>query len=370
MELIGWLDQRFPESPELQAAVLADFANALADDDSKLAVQSLLGAVLERLGVGYRRQVIAALESRGDADSLVYAAMLAWREERNEQQPVKVRALLDRALALAPDHEFGWYVASTYCADGGLAECPRPDGPEQLTRLRPDNVWSWLLLAVRREGEASRGALLEAAKREALDDYFTAQYHAMASAIAASGVSVPPLMAGPAQILAPGERPELLVSQLEAFSLPNPLFGRIVTLCRPDQLSPKDEEVRRACLRVGELMAREGGAILTNMLGSVIVRRLVPGTPLAAEMTALRARYLYLVAADEALTPAEQLGYPLARTLEDTREVGELEAYARKLAHYGKPTHPPADWQPADPTALMLPEEREEYRRKEAARAP
>ena len=84
-------------------------------------------------------------------------------------------------------------------------------------------------------------------------------------------------------------------------------------------------------------------------------------------MKALRARYVYLIEQYFALTPSQQLSYPIEKALRETAELGELEAYARIVSHYGRPTTPPADWQPKEPTALMLPEEREEYRRQQAA---
>ena len=358
-EVVRWLQARVPDNEPRQAQILTDFSQAIATDSSRVAVTELLYAVLETMGRGYRRLVIEKLRADGSADALIHAAMLAWRDEQKNEQRGRVAALLERALTLEPDHAFGWYVAATYCNGDKADICPLDNAADRLTVADPDNGYAWALLAATQGGPTGYSALHEAAWRPNFHDYFGTTYQAYASAIEGSGVQPPALVAGPAKVLAPGVSVLSTVAQHEAWALPLPHLSRVAKLCHPEQVTLADPQVRADCITVGTRMARQPGGLVVNMIGGVIVRRLAKGTPLEAEMKALRARYVYLAEMQGNLTTEQKLGYPLERTLKDVREVGELESYARKVGHYGLPTTPPADWIPKDPESLLLTEERE-----------
>ncbi len=60
-------------------------------------------------------------------------------------------------------------------------------------------------------------------------------------------------------------------------------------------------------------------------------------------MKTIRARYVYLTEALQRSLSRELLGYGRERHRRDSVQFGEMEAYARVAAHFGKPTS--ADWQ-------------------------
>jgi len=359
-EVVRWLRERAPSDEARQGEVLASFAQAIGESGARLYVAELLSAVMDEAGAEYRRQVVEKLQARDDADSLANAAMMIWRDTAAPQREERVGTLLRRALEQAPDNVFGWYLASIYCDSnvGVATACALPAAPAQLTRLDADNGFSWVLLAMRSDGEAAWAALHRAATSPKFHDYFGASYESYAKAIESVGVEPPGLAAGVANVLAPGAPVSSTVAEYEAWSMPMPGFQRIIDLCHQDRALPADPQARADCITVGQRMARVAGGLITNMVGSAIARRLGKGTPLEAEMKAIRARYIYLTEVYGTLGHAELLDYGRDRLQRDSVEFGEMEAYARVAAHFGKPTMPPADWVPENPQHLLLPEER------------
>ncbi len=357
-EVVSWLRLRAPGDEARQSAVLTSFAAALGEGGARVEVTDLLYAVLEQTGAEYRVRVIERLRERGDADSLINAAMLVWRDQTDSARATKVADLLERAFALQPDQVFGWYVASVFCGSGELSSCVRADAAQELVRVDPDNGFAWTVLATRSSGEQAYTALHRAAHSPAFNDYYGVSYQSYARAIEEAGVPPPPLVAGPAQVLAPGERVESTVAQLQVWDLPSPSFQNLLILCDPDRGLPAEPAVRADCITLGTRMARMPGGLLSNMIGSVMVRRLAKGTPLEAEMKTIRARYVYLSSLYQTFSNGELLGYGPERLRRDSVEFGEMEGLARLAAHFGKPTSPPADWQPENPQTLLLPEER------------
>jgi len=358
VDVVRWLRERAPADEARQSAVLADFAQAMGEGGDRLYVAEVLSAVMDEAGADYRKRVTERLQARDDADSLANAAMLVWRDTADPQHAGRAGELLGRALALEPDNVFAWYLASIYCTAGIGADCAVKEAADQLVRLDGDNGFAWMLLAMSSAGEPAWTALRRAATSAEFQDYFGASYVSYAKAIEAAGVQPPRLVAGVAQVLSPGSDVASTVAAYEAWAMPMPRFQQIVDLCHPDKALPADPAVRGDCITVGQRMARVKGGLITNMIGSVIVRRLSKGTPLADEMKAIRARYVYLTEVYGALSQADLLGYGHQRMQRDAIEFGELESFARVAAHFGKPVEPPADWLPRNPEALLMPEER------------
>lgn len=357
-QVVRWLRERAPGDEARQGEVLAGFAQAMSDGGSRPYVAEVLSAVMDEAGLEYRKRVAERLQARDGADALANAAMLVWRDTSDPQHAGRAAELLKRAVASAPDNVFAWYLASIYCDADAAARCALADASQQLVRVDGDNGFAWVLLAMRSEGEAAWTALHRAATSSGFHDYFGTSYASYAKAIESAGAEPPGLVAGVARALAPGASVTSTVAEYEAWAMPMPRFQRIIDLCQPEKLPAAHPQARADCQEIGQRMARAQGGLITNMIGSVIARRLGKGTPLEAEMKAVRARYLYLTDVYSALSHAELLGYGPERVREDSMQFGEMEAYARVAAHFGKPTTPPADWAPKDPQALLLPEER------------
>ncbi len=347
-EIIDWLQQRLPDDQTRQAAVLADFAQALSDNQSRDELRQLLRQVIEVLGIGYRQQVIAALEATGTPDALVQAAILAWQEEQPLAQPLRVKQLLDRAIAIDPDHVFARHVAATFCTGPMEDQCAQPDAAEQLVRVQPDDGFAWLVLAARRKGPEAYAALHEAVSRKDFGRQLAKLRTVHVDAVLASGVELPALVAEPARILVPDQAVEITVGHFESWSRPIFLLTQFVRMCNPDAgfpAMPDDAGVRADCVAIGARMAKDSGSLEVATFGAIIVSRLAPGSQQDLAIQAQGNRVEYLTELLSGLTRAQHTEYSAERYEQDQREFGEIEAMARKAAHFGFPTEPPVDWQ-------------------------
>jgi len=354
-EIIDWLQQRLPDDPTRQAAVLGGFAQALADDRSRDELLQLMRQVVEVLGVGYRQQVIAALEAKGDPDALVKAAILAWQDEQKLAQPLRVKQLLDRALAIESDDAFARHVAATFCTGPMEDQCAQPDAAEQLVRVQPDDGYAWLVLAARRKGPEAYAALHEAVSRKDFGRQLARMRNVHVDAMVEAGVAPPALVAEPARILVPDQAVEVTVGHFESWSRPMSLLTQIVRMCNPQAgfpAMPDDAGARADCIAVGKRMAMDSGSQMTATFGGIIVAGLAPGSEEDRAIQAQANRMAYLVEVLSGLTSTQNAEYSAARYDKDQRELGEIEAMVRKAAHFGFPTEPPAGWKSPRDRAL------------------
>ncbi len=346
--VVGWLQQRLPDDPARQAAVLGDFARALKDSQAQGQLTLLLRNVIEVMGVGYRQQVIAALEAKGSADALALAAIVAWQEESKLAQPLRVKQLLDRALAIDPEHALALRVAALYCSGPLEDQCAQVDAAERLAESAPDDAWAWLVLAARRQGPEAYAALHEAAQRKPglwLVDARSAQL----DAIRASGVAPPPLMAVPARTLHPDAPVDLTIASLSSWSQPLLWITRIARMCNPQAgfpAMPDDPAVRADCLKVGAQFALDSGDQALAGIAATIVARLDPQSPEQQQILAQQRRREWLAHSLLGLTPAQRAQFPAERFDEVRRAQGDLAAMAAMVTANGLPTEPPTGWEP------------------------
>ena len=358
-DLIEWLRTRLPNDEERQADALAAFASAVGSEKHDGA-EELLVKVMDVLGADYRRQMIQALQAGTDAYRDVYAAMLAWRDSKNADAAEIFAASLQSAIKAHANDPFVWQVAAVYCVETDQApRCLYPQAAETLVRMAPDNMYHWLLLLIT-EGPRAREALHEAARSAHFDDYGGANLLAFSRAIEVAAVPAPTLIARPAQILAPLERPEASIAKLEAYQVPMLNWSKLLRYCgaAAESAPNEDQELRADCLAVGERLMRSSGGLLSRMIGVALVRNLAKGTPLAEEAKQIRRLYTYLVSTDEKLSPGQRMSYETARYLADITGVGEMVAFQRRVEFFGMPGEPPANWQPDDPSSLFSGKER------------
>jgi hypothetical protein len=352
--VVGWLQQRLPDDPARQAAVLGDFARALKDSQAQGQLLLLLRNVIEVMGVGYRQQVIAALEAKGSADALALAAIVAWQEESKLAQPLRVKQLLDRALAFDPEHALALRVAALYCSGPLEDQCAQVDAAERLAQSAPDDAWAWALLAARRQGPEAYAALHEAAQRKPglwLIDARSVQL----DAIRASGVAPPPLMAAPARILHPDAPVDLTVANLTSWSQPLFWITRVARMCNPQAgfpAMPDDPAVRADCLKVGAQFALGSGDQMLAGIAATIVARLEPQSAEQQQIQEQQRRREWLAQSLRELTPAQRQQFPAERFQDVRRAQGDLAAMEQMVAASGRPTQPPADWEPPAPNPM------------------
>ena len=139
--------------------------------------------------------------------------------------------------------------------------------------------------------------------------------------------------------------------------------------CRPDQPSARLMLVRDYCLNLGRLAAFEGDSLLTNMIGSTIVRHMRPGDEEVNRARELRRHYTYVITMLAARTPAQIRASREGLVGQDFGNFTESEAFKRALDRAGIPRDPPVDWKPERPEMLMTAMEREVYRKRQAALA-
>ncbi len=355
--LIRWLSDRLPGS-DRQAAVLDTFARALATEDLG-ALDSLVQPLVQVLGRDYRRQVIAALERGTRPDRYAMAARLAWFDERDSEDPLEFRRLLDLAIAAQPEDPVGWQIATLFCFGPDGQRCLRPEASARLQALDPDNAFHWLLSADTDNDAEAAQALAEATRRSRFDDYYTTTFVAYIKAFDLAGVPAPQLLSGPIRTLLPKERPEQLIALWESASFPVPHYvTRLLRPCDPLRSGQIPADRHEQCLRLGQLMAHSKSSLLARQLGGVLIRRFAPDTPEAADAYDFRRRYLYTVERTEQINLARHYSYPLSEFLRVIEQSGEYEAWMERLKFLGEPTEPPPDWTPANPDALLLPEQR------------
>ncbi len=205
--LLGWLRDRLPGDGESQADALAAFV-ASVDAEGRAGLDSLLFDITKVLGVDYRRDMIRALQAGSAPRRHLHAAMLAWADEHDAADPKTFATELAAAIAEHPDDPLTWQIAAVYCPGSQYeARCLYPQAAETLTRLDPDNQYSWLLVvATTNDRQRALAALHEAARRSRIDDYFGATMAAYASAIESANVPAPLLITRPARVLARGDQ--------------------------------------------------------------------------------------------------------------------------------------------------------------------
>ena len=222
-------------------------------------------------------------------------------------------------------------------------------------------MYHWLLAAMSESQTDPAAMLAKASKLDFFDDYFGDMMASYLRAVDQSGLKAPALLSEPARIVFPRDKPEFVVAMFEASAFPLTSWQRFSILCDPRKsLLPATSDYD-ACRIIGTTMARSKGSLLARMIGSYIVRRIAPGTPLEYEMIELDRRYAFVTEMQRRLTTKQLREYPFERYMADMTGKGELETATSQLAHYDLPTEPPAGWQPEDTRALMLPEERDAW---------
>jgi hypothetical protein len=358
-DLLKWLRTRLPGAEDRQARALTAFATSI-DAEDRGTTESLLLKVVQVLGTDYRQQMIRTLQVGSNPDRHLYSALLAFADEGESDAPEKFAAYLKAAIEAKPDDPFVWHTAAVFCP---RETCLYPNAAENLRRLDPDNMYVWLLSLIRSNDEnKQREYLHQAAQRARFDDYSLATFASYPKAIDAANVPAPALIARPAQLLAPQDRPESVIAYLSIGSFPIAPYQSLAKLCGSTATGAKvtDPQIRSDCLTVGELMVRANShaAIVSQMIGVAIVRNLSPDAPLAEEAKQKRRLYQYAVAMTDKLSRSQIMSYSAVRFLRDLTSVGELDAWRRRIQFFGVPDQPPADWQPDDPTVLLSGRER------------
>lgn len=359
-QLTQRLQERLPGDAARQAAVLADYVAALDGRSAGIRRFGLRAAVIEAFGNDYRRAVIAKLREAGDAHSLLFAAQLAWMLQEDTGSDEDVARALVAAVAAAPASKEALFVAATYCPRGDDAlptRCAVADAAQRLVEVDADNGFAWMLLATQVAPAKAAAMVHEAAARERIDDYYSALRLEFADAIVATGVPLPPQLA--VAFALPGEDAAVVFADDQVWMSPDTFSHRIGWICDPARNPALDAALRADCRALALRLNAARGSIGTTMLGSSIIRRLEPGSPLAAQMVAQRRTMIYRRETLARTRRNESAGVRLrAQWFRDYAGHSELDLLGKALVERGRPADPPPDWQPNDPRMMELPENR------------
>ncbi|MBS0456703.1 MAG: serine/threonine protein kinase [Proteobacteria bacterium] len=362
--LIAFLRERLPGDEERQADALTTFATSLSraqGDDGDLF--QLLSAIVATLGVDYRHHAIQALRTSSDKYRLLHSAMLAYGSATDPKAIASFRSLMHAAINERPNDPIVWQAAAIYCPwTNGKAICLFPQAAAQMVRVDPDNMYSWLLLAINTDDTTlKRKAIHEAARRNRFDEYFIANMKAYFDALHAAAVPVPPMLARPIRMIGNYRSAIDALAAIDAGNAPLARWSPLVRFCLPQNLATLDRSLHADCLTIGTRMMKSDGAtntILARMIGVALVQPLARGTALAESARQVRREYKYVRDATDKLPPRQAASYSEERLMRDVLVVGELAAWQRRLAYFGVPAQPPPNWQPSSPLDLMSSRER------------
>ncbi|TDR45772.1 hypothetical protein DFR29_104200 [Tahibacter aquaticus] len=274
----------------------------------------------------YRDSQRARLAQANDRDSLVAAVLLALPADIDAPIGAEVDAPLQRLRQAHPDDTLALYLAAAVCQM--QPACSDTAAAQRLVERAPENALHWVLLPHKAAPDAQR-------------------LHQAAQASQAQ-----PHLGELVQILrrALGEDAATASARAAALdAIPVPRLSPLLDACKGAQTAQRDD-----CIAIGRLLLRdEQGAILSRMIGSVLLRRLLPGTPEADQAKEFRRQYVWLSEHVAEKDPAVRV------TLQrDIVALGEWEAWQRAAERAGAARTPPQGWTPANPQTLLLSEER------------
>jgi len=377
---VDWLRKNLPGNDTAQAELLSSLTTALVAGGNRPAAETLLGHIYKQLGEDHMRRMVDALAGSNDPKRWLLAGMIG----QSLSPPDDVRlgdGQLRRAVDAMPEDRWALLVAATYCD----AHCAVPDAAVRLSRLDPGNLFAWAAQAgTTADMEAYKAAyskrgpsiyrtrlralVAQAARATRWDDGDGQMVLDMTLAYKLSGVPVPSAMISPTRALG-GDAVEAFggevfdyAASMAGWNIPVARVGMLGKFCDPSRNNPnasdlQDPALRADCIRVGRTMADSHGMPIVARIGEVMLRRLEKGTDVEREMLQRRRQYEWLREHDfgnDLRIPGETA----ESFAKDRARYGELGTILVRFDRAGIPREPPPGWQPKDPNALLLPEER------------
>lgn len=274
----------------------------------------------------YRDSQRARLQPANDRDSLIASVLLALPADIDAPIGAAVDAPLQRLRQAYPDDTLALYLAAAICQM--QPACSDSAAAQRLVKQSPQNALHWVLLPGKAAPDAQR--LHQAAQASQAQPHLGELMQILLHALGDDAATA-------------SERG----AALDAILVPR--LSPLLDACKGAQAGQRDD-----CIAIGRLLLHdEHGAILSRMIGSVLLRRLLPGTPEAAQAKEFRRQYVWLsehvAQQDAAVRPALQ---------RDIVALGEWEAWQRAAERAGAARTPPQGWAPANPQTMLLSEER------------
>jgi hypothetical protein len=318
--------------PALLAALLPLAAAAQPADSASTELRQAAA----RLAGDYRQQQQQRLAKASDRDSRIAALLLSLPADGNAAPDAKSVAAAQQLASAFPQDELALYLAALVCQL--QADCHDAGAATRLSSQFPANALHWLLRPARGQPDAAQ--LGKAAAASAANPHFSELFSILDKAL--SGQPAPGSSAsGESAALADTLRADALDA------MPQPHFAAALQACKADGL-------RNRCTGLGQrLFDDTHGSILSRTIGSVLLRRLAADTPQAAAARQFRRDYVWLSEQTAVFGDAQR-----PRLQQDLIQFGEWQAWQRAAERAGLQRTPPANWQPRNPQALLLSEER------------
>jgi len=365
--VVTWLSGSLAGDRMQQQELLLKLVDELDRADNPGAAQSLLQPVVAKLGEEFRLLAAEAQVAKGHARGKMLGALLMESEGMSPETAQRQQALLAEAVLEAPE-DIDVLAAAAYYCKGEASPCDQLNPGLRLAMMQPNNAANWVY-AMRSGHDAAthREHLLRAGTATGIDDHFKRVMRLNTEAVASSGIALPPLLVAITAKLSPEVTPMQSIAHFQALAMPIPHWNLAMKDCRPDQARARLVAVRTYCLSFGRLAAFKGDSLLVNMIGSAVVRHMLPGTDEVAQARELRRHYMYVNSMLASRTPAQIRASRDGLIGQDSAHFTEIEANKRALDRAGIPRDPPDNWKPDRPDALMTAMEREVFRRRQAA---
>jgi len=304
-----------------------------------------LTQAMKDMSADYRQQQWQRLAQKKDRDSLIAAVLLGMPND-DGHAPIDGNAAVEQHL----DEAFGSdplaLFALALSCQMQYEHCSHPEYYDALVRIAPDNAVHWLMLPKR--AWPSDAQLHAAATATQADSHLRDIFRIVRTALANQ----------PAPSTRPGVDPRELALMLrnnavDQVGLPAQ-YGPLLKMCKGATAPRRDD-----CIAVGRLLEEDrSGSILSGMIGSTAVRRLMKGTPEEAAGKEMRREQVWL-SEQLAASDDSRLSVPYQEQLHDeVVAFGEWEAWKRAVERMGKARTPPTGWIPYDPQLLLTSDER------------
>ncbi len=280
------------------------------------------------------KAMIAHLIERGDAESLVAAALLVVQPSYSKEHEASVQEALDllnRAAVLDSSNAVIRFAALMVC--GELEGCDQTPYEQALRSVDPRNAYGWLGEFTRSAGNSGEQlkALSAMAEHERFDIYPMQIYALMERNI--SSVRLPPPVDLTAERLTGHSPLDFLIGTTSSLALPLPKTKPIIDFCRDTQ------QARESCLKVMQQF-RNGDSYFVQAVGVSAPRRWTPvDSDLGRELAAARRRLEWLSYQINQINLSVAL---LSRLHAGTK--GEVEVWEAALQENSIPITPPDDW--------------------------
>lgn len=305
----------------------------------------------EQIMTQFRRDQINILALRGEAPSLVSAALLAQTDAKDPNRPaaLKTPALLAHAQRTAPDDILLWWSAAGVECREDAKNCPQVETLQKLEALDAQNaaVWALSLLRAQSTGDTpgARAALTSAAQAQRYEDYFGKTMAMLDDAEHILPVSDEVIRAS-GQLNASVEGFQLVNAAGVAARAMPPIAAAVTAACR-DAAAPSD--LNADCIAVARKMAASTSLAAKSAGLNLLVALLPSGSDQDAardQERALKWQTVRIGELAELLADDQRVTRTYTQALHESGT--ESAAVLAVLRSQGAALQPPADWHPPD----------------------